>query len=135
MRNLKHKNVFILSRALFLTIIFSIIILPWNNYIFEKFFNNNIILIGLFYFVLYVVIYSILLIILLPLNYTVTDKYIEKRYKFLFFDRKTVSFFNNEKIIIRISTNFLLSLFYLEKLTIYTLAAILEALEAFPKID
>ncbi|MBR4237492.1 hypothetical protein IKQ02_03565 [bacterium] len=121
MRNLKHKNVFILSRALFLTIIFSIIILPWNNYIFEKFFNNNIILIGLFYFVLYVVIYSILLIILLPLNYTVTDKYIEKRYKFLFFDRKTVSFFNNEKIIIRISTNFLLSLFYLEKLTIYTL--------------
>ena len=121
MRNLKHKNVFILSRALFLTIIFSIIILPWNNYIFGKFFNNNIILIGVFYFVLYVVIYSILLIILLPLNYIVTDKYIEKRYKFLFFDRKTVSSFNNEKIIIRISTNFLLSLFYLEKLTIYTL--------------
>ena len=121
MKTLKYRNVFMLSRSLYVLVALIILSIPWEAYIYDQLLNNNALSIILVYLILYIIIYGIYLIFTLPQSFTITNKYVEKRFKLFFINRRKVLFFNNEKNIVRINTNFILSLFYLERLTIYTL--------------
>ena len=121
MITLKQKNIFMMSRSLYILILFNLMILPWGGYIYSDLLQGSLLYILLSYLGVYLVIYGIFLIFTLPRTFNITDSYVEKIYNFLFIHTRKVSYFNNSKISIRINSNFILSIFYLERISVFTI--------------